>query len=170
MLERRLTCMEEQFRIFQESLKPKSKGKGRGKRSNRTETEFADEVAKEAQKRLRSFLQSSEPSTSTSFESFPLPSAPPLETWTEDNTSFRGSSVHVCPSIEPEATKKVFITNITVTLNGTPLDQVADKQNEEECMQAYWRLFTFNGQMNSLFTNGIRDGLINTLLLIIEFY
>ena len=41
-------------------------------------------------------------------------------------------------------------------LNGTPLDQVEDKQNEDECIQAYWRMFTFNGLMNSLFTNGIR--------------
>jgi hypothetical protein len=111
-------------------------------------------VAKEAQKRLRAFLQNSEPSTS-SFDSFPEPSAPPLENWTEDNSSVGCASIN--RSLSLAATKKVFITNITVTLNGTPLDQVTDKQNEEECMQAYWRLFTFNGQMNSLFTNGIRN-------------
>ena len=53
--------------------------------------------------------------------------------------------------------KNVFIRKIDVTLNGSPIDQVEDKQNEDECIQAYWRMFTFNGQMNSLFTNGIRQ-------------
>ena len=55
-----------------------------------------------------------------------------------------------------DPTKYVFIRKIEVMLNGTPLDQVEDKQNEDECIQAYWRMFTFNGLMNSLFTNGIR--------------
>jgi hypothetical protein len=160
MLEKRLSYMEEQLKSFQESLKPK-KGKGRGKKSNYSEAQFADEVAKEAQKRLRSFLQNSNPSTSTSsFESFPEPSAPPMESWTEDNSSVHGcrSSNSINRSLNVSTTKKVYIKNITVTLNGTPLDQVKDKQNEDECMQAYWRMFTFNGQMNSLFTNGIRNG------------
>ena len=52
--------------------------------------------------------------------------------------------------------KTVFIKKIEVLLNGSPIDQVEDKQNIDECIQAYWRMFTFNGQMNSLFTNGIR--------------
>ena len=53
--------------------------------------------------------------------------------------------------------KFVFIRKIEVLLNGTPLDQVEDKQNEDECIQAYWRMFAFNGQINSLFTNGISN-------------
>ena len=57
--------------------------------------------------------------------------------------------------------KFVFIRKIELTLNGSPLDQVEDKQNKDECIQAYWRMFTFNGQMNSLFTNGIRPTLNN---------
>ena len=51
--------------------------------------------------------------------------------------------------------KYVFIRKIEVLLNGTPIDQIEDKQNEDECLQAYWRMFAFNGQINSLFTNGI---------------
>ena len=51
--------------------------------------------------------------------------------------------------------KHVYIRKIEVLLNGTPIDQVEDKQNEDECLQAYWRMFAFNGQINSLFTNGI---------------
>ena len=90
---------------------------------------------------MRSFLESERISSSgagseASF-SFPFPSAPPEENLTEDDDKF------------------VFIRKIEVLLNGTPLDQVEDKQNEDECIQAYWRMFAFNGQMNSLFTNGI---------------
>jgi hypothetical protein len=172
--------MEEKFRLFQQSNFQKAvpiskKGKGRGKSTVQNDLQFSQEVEKEAQRRLRSFLQT-EPSTSNSFDSqssvplssgrvlrdtsLPLPSAPPLEAgyWTEDSsvTGSRRSMSMLNEPLKVGATKKVYITNIEVTLNGTPLDQVLDKQNEQECMQAYWRLFTFNGQMNSLFTNGIR--------------
>jgi len=159
LLERRLANMEEKLRQFENFVpKPTGKGKGRGKKSKQNQQSFQEEVAKEAERRLRSFLQQTgdpTPSTSTSFDSFPLPSAPPMENWTEDNSSVGGRS-SLNPSLSVSATEKVFITKIEVTLNGTPLDQVADNQNEEECMKAYWRMFTFNGQMNSLFTNGIR--------------
>jgi hypothetical protein len=170
--------MEEKFRLFQQSNFQKAvpiskKGKGRGKSTVQNDLHFSQEVEKEAQRRLRSFLQT-EPSTSNSFDSqssvperilrdppLPLPSAPPLEAgyWTEDTSSVgsRRSMSMLNEPLKVGATKKVYITNIEVTLNGTPLDQVRDKQNEQECMQAYWRLFTFNGQMNSLFTNGIRE-------------
>ncbi len=142
--------MEEKFQLQEKNKK--AKGKGRGKKSTERDSDFSEEVAREAQRRLRSFLQS-EASTSDSFETLPMPSAPPLEDWT-DNASIRSGPFG--QNCQASATEKVYITNIEVTLNGTPLDQVFDKQNEEECMQAYWRLFTFNGQMNSLFTNGIR--------------
>ena len=33
--------------------------------------------------------------------------------------------------------------------------KIEDKQTEDECMQAYWKMFTFIGQMNTLVTNGI---------------
>ena len=63
VLEKRIADMEEKFRIFQANLKqtvpPKSKGKGRGKKSTVNENQFSDEVSKEAERRLRSFLQSS---------------------------------------------------------------------------------------------------------------
>jgi len=102
----------------------------------------------------------SAPNVSENFE----PSAPPLEAgyWTEDNSSVSGSQASVSMNSRQKvgATQKVYILNIEVTLNGTPIDQVLDQQNEDECMQAYWRMFTFNGQMNSLFTNGIRNDII----------
>ena len=72
-----------------------------------------------------------------------MPSAPPAEN--PSNFDETGD--------DPE--KTVYIRKIEVLLNGTPIDQVEDKQNSDECMQAYWRMFAFNGQINSLFTNGI---------------
>ncbi len=32
---------------------------------------------------------------------------------------------------------------------------VFDLYSEDECMEAYWRFFAMNGQLNSLYTNGI---------------
>ncbi len=131
VLEKRIADMEEKFRIFQANFQtnaPKSKGKGRGKKSSPNDTQFSEEVAREAQRRLRSFLQSSEPSTSISNADFE-PSAPPLEAgyWTEDNSSVAGSqnsaSIRSVPKVT--ATDKVYITSIEVTLNGTPIDQVS---------------------------------------------
>ena len=101
-----------------------------------------EELDKEARKRLRSYLDLEQSSTS-SHGSYPKPSAPP----------YAGSSGS---DLRDDPEKTVYIRKIEVLLNGTPIDQVEDKQNEDECIQAYWRMFTFNGQMNSLFTNGIR--------------
>ena len=85
-------------------------------------------------------------SSTSSESSFPRPSAPPLY-----------ESELNCQIQPNAAAKKVYIRKIEVLLNGSPIDQVEDKQNADECIQAYWRMFTFNGQMNSLFTNGIRQ-------------
>ena len=32
---------------------------------------------------------------------------------------------------------------------------VEDKSNKDECMQMFWRMYFYNGQLNSLTTNGI---------------
>ena len=145
-LERRIQEIEEKFQKFQETLSvSKGKGKGRGKKSkNLEEIDITKQIDEEAQRRLRSFLASERISTSSesSFATFPQPSAPPPE-YSNFDESLK------------DAEKHVFIRKIEVLLNGTPLDQVEDKENEDECMQAYWRMFAFNGQINSLFTNGI---------------
>ena len=76
-LEKRMHSLEEklqekllQFENFQkqfENSKGKGKGKGRGKRQRQSSPDFADEVNKEAQRRLRSFLnEQNDPIPSTS--------------------------------------------------------------------------------------------------------
>ena len=63
-LENRIKQIEEQFQKFQASFAATTqKGKGRGKKSNKStssglnEQELSEEISKEAEKRLRSFLQ-----------------------------------------------------------------------------------------------------------------
>ncbi len=132
MLERRLQSMEEKFRLFQAEFESKkSQGKGRGKKNSNAKN-FSEEVTKEAERRLRSFIQSQTGESSSrssesglqgagSTSSFPIPSAPPLpegSIWTEDNASVSGRNQYMGP------TTNVFIKKIEVTLNGVPLDQV----------------------------------------------
>ena len=154
LLEKRLAEIEEQFQQFQakinQSQTKEVKNKGKGKKSVVQNEDIADQIDKEARKRLRSFLECERSSTSSQ-SSFPRPSAPPNEI----QSDFQKQYCDVQEELTAED-KEVFIKKIEVLLNGSPIDQVEDKQNVDECIQAYWRMFTFNGQMNSLFTNGIR--------------
>jgi hypothetical protein len=124
-LERRVQEMEREWRSFRSSLETTtSKGKGRGKKSTNSK-KFDEEVAKEAEKRLRAFIQSQqEPIASgsrSSEHSFPVPSAPPMpDNWTEDNSSIGGNSF----ATDQASTTNVFIKKVEVTLNGVPIDQV----------------------------------------------
>ena len=155
MLEKRLAEIEEQFQQFQakinQSQAKEVKNKGKGKKSVGQNEDVADQIDKEARKRLRSFLECERSSTSSQ-SSFPRPTAPPNESEFEFQKQY----------CDVQEDREVFIKKIEVLLNGSPIDQVEDKQNVDECIQAYWRMFTFNGQMNSLFTNGIR--LLNSRL------
>jgi len=144
------------------------KGKGPKKGKNTQKKTLQEEINFEADKRLRQFLaQQSEFNESRSSQSEPVPgpsrqkaqtsnsrykqftsnSSRQSETWTEDQDGD--------PDPPKPLTKNVFIRRIDCYLNANPIDQIEDKQTEDECMQAYFRLFTHNGQMNSLYTNSI---------------
>ena len=162
MLEKRLAEIEEQFQQFQARLNQSQtkevKHKGRGKKSVAQTEDISEQIDKEARKRLRSFLDSERLSTPSEASSLPRPQASSLPRPSAPYGS-ECDFQRQCQSDfnEPrDSTKEVFIKKIEVLLNGSPIDQVEDKQNLDECIQAYWRMFTFNGQMNSLFTNGIR--------------
>ena len=135
-LERRLEEIEERFRVFMEcsaathfqTEKGKGKGKGRGKNTKKnTESDFNNEVALEAQRRLRSFLENSEsptPSTSAGISHNSLPQAPPSSPFHVPHVP--QTRAHGPPSMSDRAsvwtedvgeTKKVFIQNIEVTTN-----------------------------------------------------
>lgn len=58
------------------------------------------------------------------------------------------------PGPEPKK-KRIYIKSIECCLNGVPIDQLEDTANADEALEAYFRMFYFNGQLNSLFTNGL---------------
>jgi hypothetical protein len=136
--------------------KNKGKGKGKGKSSKKS---LESEINIEAEKRLRRFLAEqneahstqSEPIQSTSraqfdpiqstrtqserekrFHTFPSNQS---DYWSEDRDNSERNQVN-------QDTKTVFIRRIDCLLNANPIDQIEDKQSEDECIQVislmYW--------------------------------
>ena len=137
LVDNRFLRLEKQFQNFLSSLgqsqPPKTSRKGKAKKTKECEPEQTTSQA--ANERLRSFMEgnsSTRPSTSSDADSI----------FTED-------------ILTDPTYKTIYIKKIDCQLNSNSLDQVEDKANEDECMQMYWRMFKFNGQLNSLFTNGI---------------
>jgi hypothetical protein len=177
-LEQKLTAIEEQFKVFQQQMvqlsntsnsKSKSKGKGKGKKSQpKTTTSLNNlEIEQEAQRRLRLFLSSQQSSLPeefqpTSSEGINLETTTPIpgcsrvsdDLWTNDGSSSQNLQSAQGFRDDP-VTKTVFIKRVELTINGSPVDMIEDKQTEDECIQMYWRMFKYTGLMNSLATNGI---------------
>jgi hypothetical protein len=153
ILEKRLAEMETRFQEFQkkfleQSGNQTSKGKGKGK-GKKTKRNVENEIEVEAQKRLRLFLNSqtgsnsvdefqpvsslgmSLPSTS-GFQNRPEREVPDDDAWTNDTSSVRTSD-----PIPVVATRKIYITRMDLTINGTSVDQIQDIQTEDECIQEY---------------------------------
>ena len=82
---------------------------------------FQAAVEQEAQRRLRSFIETSD---ANCLEHIPTTSqrAPPsiVSNWTDDEIPNTGT------------TKTIFIKKIEVTLNGIPIDLVEDKETEDQ--------------------------------------
>jgi hypothetical protein len=127
----------------------KGRGKGRGKRSNPNQDLPECATSAEAAERLNQFVDTvSNSSAKGSTRSLRRQQDVDIESslFTEDGQS----------DPPPKAAQKtIYIKRIDCQLNTNSLDQVEDKANEDECMQMYWRMFKFNGQLNTLFSNGI---------------
>ena len=157
-LEEKLHNIEKQFQEFQEQQNKilqvlmngqnqnKGKGKGKGKVSSVTpstsvtqNSDFQVAVEKEAQRRLRSFIerQDAQVEETNDPEDACLlqPSAPPppsISNWTEDGSQNLSS---LC--VGAKVTKTIYIKKVEVTLNGVPLDLVEDKETEDEANKQY---------------------------------
>ena len=46
------------------------------------------------------------------------------------------------PEPIPKLTKTIFLKKVEVTINGSPIDMIEDKQTEDECMQERLKYFT----------------------------
>jgi hypothetical protein len=51
--------------------------------------------------------------------------------------------------------KTVFIQKVDCQFNGNSIDSMEDKATVDQAMQQFWRMYYFNGQINSLFSNGL---------------
>ena len=133
-IEQKFLEFQQQFSVQSNSQKP-TKGKGRGKKTkNQQQTEIEDE----AQRRLRLFLASQEN------DSF-APSAPPLDSQAASSRS--SQRFQSCSQLSDDGSqrdvindateKEIFITKIEITINGTPIDQIEDKQTSDECIQVH---------------------------------
>ena len=153
LLEEKLHSIEKQFQEFQEQQNKilqvlmsehgnntvKGKGKGKGKKSiavpsSSQESDFQTAVEKEAQRRLRSFIEHNdtinidqEASSSIQLSAPPPPSI--TSNWTEDENQSLNS---LGATATAKVTKTIYIKKVEVTLNGVPLDLVEDKETEDE--------------------------------------
>lgn len=123
LVEDRFSRLEKHFSSLLATLGASKKGKGKGKKSKKTSEEVESEpcTSAEAQRRLRSYIDGS------------VASDIPSSLFTED--------------LPTDLEKTIYIKRIDCQLNSNSLDQVEDKSNADECMQMYWRMFKFNGQV-----------------------
>jgi hypothetical protein len=122
-------------------IRGKEKGKGRGKKSdlNYERLQEEDSIPGTSQ---------AQPSQYRSMSTY--------SNFTEDSSRASvAPSANIASSVQQSTTKNVYIRKVDCFLNSVSIDQIEDNENEDECMQAYWRLFQANGQINSLVTNGI---------------
>jgi hypothetical protein len=158
ILEERCARLEKQFQAFLTSVneqKISRKGKGRGKKSkpDQPSTSFEAQVQDEAQRRIREFmgLRNSDIDVESGLSDRSLRQtrsvSVPDDLITDDGASLSG--------VAAKTKKTIFIKKIEMFLNQTPIDQIEDRQTEDECMQAYWRMSAFNGQMNNQHSSGI---------------
>jgi hypothetical protein len=135
----------------------KPKGKGRGKNS----LNYPYPQQRPGQQRLRDYIQRAEepiagPSNQRSTRSI-------ASNFTEDlssTNSVRGI-ITPTPVTSPrnsnvrQEKKKVYLQKIDCFLNSICIDAIEDRQSQDECIQAFWRLFNANGQLNALNSCGI---------------
>ena len=60
--------------------------------------------------------------------------------------------------LEPELSqekKTIYIQKVDCQFNGNSIDSIEDKATVDQAMQQFWRMYYFNGQLSSLFSNGL---------------
>lgn len=118
------------------------------KRSKKNAVSLEEKIREESQRRLIDFLEQE----GRIQESMPGPSrAASHSNVSDDCFTDDLSSVN---NFQDDP-RYCYIKNIEVTLNSSPLDQLSSSANEQECLEAYFKMFYFNGQLNSLFSNNI---------------
>jgi hypothetical protein len=139
---------------------PKSKGssqKTKNQKGKQTAGKSQEDINHHDFENMFGYEQATGPTAGPSFSRTP-------SIFTEDGSACCGRGSE--PEVQAKTKKTFYLTQVQCLLNSQPLDQIDDMQTEEECITAYWRLFTANGQMNSLFTNSISYEQFRLVLLI----
>jgi hypothetical protein len=150
--ENRLDLFEQKmvnlFSVFagKQVTQPTNKGKGRGKGKKKCDETGSNSDS--AINRINEFIDQSagtSQSATSSRTSTRSKNRRDLDIesdlFTEDNGP-----------VFPKATKKtIYIKKVDCQLNSNSIDHVEDKTNVDECMQMFWRMYKYNGQVISTF-------------------
>jgi hypothetical protein len=124
-------------------IQNKGKGKGKGKKSKESlNVQISEEaIAEEAQRRLQLFIASQQTNNAENFQptssrgiNLPSTSRHSDDLWTNDSSSSHVSNNFSPLTAAPEK-KTIYLKRVEVTINGTPIDMIEDKQTEDECIQ-----------------------------------
>lgn len=143
--------------------KPRNRVESDQEESNSGGSGYESDVRREAQKRLMEFINQREevtnlrdceaPGTSRDrykgrTQSSSLRSSSPPQNAPSDGEISDEEDVH-------DGESNLYIKKIELLLNQTPIDQLSDEATGDECINTFFRMFSTNGQINSLFTNSI---------------
>ena len=158
--QKRISQIQERFELL-----TIEKGKGRGKKSTSaaptTPGAGRGSISQSLPDRVRQCNISSEAGSSSSFERLTslgsVTSARELRAFQERTTLVDDDpDPPPNPDPPPEPVGTVYVRKIELLLNGTPVDQVEDREDEDECIQMFWRMNQFCGFNNTPFSNGLR--------------
>jgi hypothetical protein len=166
LMDSRFEKLENQFiaiaNLLQNQKKP-VKHKGRGKKSKKTVEDTAQNLTEE---RNEEPIQSTSQNARVSRSSTTNSRSPRLtkEAMARLN-AFMGnppendlSSDLFTEDLQSELTgvkRKIYIQKVDCQFNGNSIDSLEDKATADQAMQQFWRMYYFNGQLNSLFSNGL---------------
>jgi hypothetical protein len=156
MMDERMKKIENQFSSIAEMLESKRgrrKGTGRGKSSKNICPKTSEPIQSTSQGCRNSRAGSLRGSQNDSLR---REATNRLKDFMGERTS-ANSDIFTddASDISQQDLKTIFIQKVDCQFNGNSLDSIEDKSTEDETMQQFWRMYYMNGQLTSLFSNGL---------------
>lgn len=156
MMDERMKKIENQFSSIAEMLESKRgrrKGTGRGKSSKNICPKNSEPIQSTSQGCRNSQAGSLRGSQNDSLR---REATNRLKDFMGERTS-ANSDIFTddASDISQQDLKTIFIQKVDCQFNGNSLDSIEDKSTEDETMQQFWRMYYMNGQLTSLFSNGL---------------
>jgi hypothetical protein len=158
MVDERMQQIEDKFKSIANLLqlqanRGKAKGSGRGKRSNSSllneqpeQSTSQDLRQSRGLSRNRGSNRSRGSRNSSTGSSLRRAAAQRLQDFIDEGEE---------DVVGDGETRTIYIQKVDCQFNGNSLDSIEDKSTEDESMQQFWRMYYFNGQLNSLYSNGL---------------